>query len=554
MTAHMRALLLDRRGAAPRLAAHGLATIRARHTCAHRVDELLGDLQPTHATRAVHARAHVKIAFFGSSLVSAYWNGAATYYRGMIRALHDARARRHVLRARRVRAAAASRHRGSAVGARRRLRRTAPTAWQRALDAAARMPTSSSRRAASACSIASSKKPCWIGPSGHARGLLGRRCARHARSARCRSARSVPSRCVPRYDLVLTYGGGEPVRRAYLGAWRARVRADLQRARSGDALSGCRPIRASRAISRSSATACPTARRASTSSSSPRPRRCPSTGSCSAAAAGTTSRAAERAYTSATSTPPITTRSTARRRRCSTSAATAWRATASRRRRGVFEAAGAGACLITDAWEGIDQFLEPGREVLVAHDGDEVAGSCATADARGRARDRRGGAAARARRRTPTRTARRRSSALLARTDGGRMSDAPAHRHSRPDHHVVVGQRPRDDVPRARSRARAARARRLVPRTRRAVVRGEPRPAAARRTAAPSSIRASTSCAIGSARDVRDADLVIVGSYVPDGIEVGDWVLRDRARRHRVLRHRYARHAGGARSADSART
>jgi spore maturation protein CgeB len=30
----------------------------------------------------------VKIAFFGSSLVSAYWNGAATYYRGIIRALH----------------------------------------------------------------------------------------------------------------------------------------------------------------------------------------------------------------------------------------------------------------------------------------------------------------------------------------------------------------------------------------------------------------------------------------------------------------------------------
>jgi spore maturation protein CgeB len=30
----------------------------------------------------------VRIAFFGSSLVSAYWNGAATYYRGLIRALH----------------------------------------------------------------------------------------------------------------------------------------------------------------------------------------------------------------------------------------------------------------------------------------------------------------------------------------------------------------------------------------------------------------------------------------------------------------------------------
>jgi spore maturation protein CgeB len=39
----------------------------------------------------------------------------------------------------------------------------------------------------------------------------------------------------------------------------------------------------------------------------------------------------------------------------------------------VFEAAGAGACLITDAWEGIEQFLAPDREVLVAHTGDEVA-------------------------------------------------------------------------------------------------------------------------------------------------------------------------------------
>jgi spore maturation protein CgeB len=39
----------------------------------------------------------------------------------------------------------------------------------------------------------------------------------------------------------------------------------------------------------------------------------------------------------------------------------------------VFEAAGAAACLITDAWEGIEIFLEPEREVLVANDGAEVA-------------------------------------------------------------------------------------------------------------------------------------------------------------------------------------
>lgn len=39
----------------------------------------------------------------------------------------------------------------------------------------------------------------------------------------------------------------------------------------------------------------------------------------------------------------------------------------------VFEAIGAGACLITDQWQGIDFFLEPQREVLVASSGAEVA-------------------------------------------------------------------------------------------------------------------------------------------------------------------------------------
>ena len=39
----------------------------------------------------------------------------------------------------------------------------------------------------------------------------------------------------------------------------------------------------------------------------------------------------------------------------------------------VFEAAGAGACLITDAWEGVELFLKPDVEVLVARDGQEVA-------------------------------------------------------------------------------------------------------------------------------------------------------------------------------------
>jgi spore maturation protein CgeB len=38
----------------------------------------------------------------------------------------------------------------------------------------------------------------------------------------------------------------------------------------------------------------------------------------------------------------------------------------------VFEAAGAGACLIMDQWAGAEMFLEPNREVLLAADGNEV--------------------------------------------------------------------------------------------------------------------------------------------------------------------------------------
>ena len=71
------------------MARHGLQTIRARHTCAHRVRELLsicrgvacGDLA------ACADSFHDRILRLESG--SAYWNGAATYYRGIIRALHE---------------------------------------------------------------------------------------------------------------------------------------------------------------------------------------------------------------------------------------------------------------------------------------------------------------------------------------------------------------------------------------------------------------------------------------------------------------------------------
>ncbi len=38
----------------------------------------------------------------------------------------------------------------------------------------------------------------------------------------------------------------------------------------------------------------------------------------------------------------------------------------------VFEAAGAAACIVTDEWIGIGQFLEPGKEILVAANAEQV--------------------------------------------------------------------------------------------------------------------------------------------------------------------------------------
>jgi spore maturation protein CgeB len=38
----------------------------------------------------------------------------------------------------------------------------------------------------------------------------------------------------------------------------------------------------------------------------------------------------------------------------------------------VFEAAGAGACIITDAFTGVEAFLEPDKEILVAAGGEQV--------------------------------------------------------------------------------------------------------------------------------------------------------------------------------------
>lgn len=48
----------------------------------------------------------------------------------------------------------------------------------------------------------------------------------------------------------------------------------------------------------------------------------------------------------------------------------------------VFEAAGSGSCLITDYWEGISAFFEPGCEILVARNAGEIVDLLRTVDAK----------------------------------------------------------------------------------------------------------------------------------------------------------------------------
>jgi spore maturation protein CgeB len=38
----------------------------------------------------------------------------------------------------------------------------------------------------------------------------------------------------------------------------------------------------------------------------------------------------------------------------------------------VFEAAGAGACLVTDAWTGVETFFQPETEILIASNAEEI--------------------------------------------------------------------------------------------------------------------------------------------------------------------------------------
>jgi spore maturation protein CgeB len=311
------------------------------------------------------------IAIFGSSLVSAYWNGAATYYRGMVRALSE---RGHRVTFYEPDAFERQQHRD-----------LPDPPWARVVvypgddDAAALQMLESARSADLVVktsgigvydalleeAVLDLRRPgvlvaFW---DVDAPATL-ERIERHAQD---------PSRrCVPKFDLILTYGGGAPVVAAYL-ALGARACVPIYNALdpqthfpvppdprfAGDlAFLGNRlPDREARVeeFFLKAATLMPNRRCVLGGNGwhdKPLP---PNVVDC-----GHVYTADHNAFNcSAKAVLNVSRESMARN---GFSPATR-----------VFEAAGAGACLVTDAWEGIGEFLEPDREVLVAASAAEVA-------------------------------------------------------------------------------------------------------------------------------------------------------------------------------------
>jgi spore maturation protein CgeB len=313
----------------------------------------------------------MKIAFFGSSLVSSYWNGAATYYRGILKALAGLG---HHITFYEPDAFDRQQHRDipDPPWAEVVVYPAVSDAWHMALARAARdcdllvkasgvgvfdleleraVPEICPFRAISAY---------WDVDAPATLDAVAADPTHHLRDA------------IPRYDLVLTYGGGEPVIHGYerLGARRcvqiynaldpgthfavapqARFSCDLGFV--GNRLPD-RETRIDEFFLRPAALL-PERRFLlggagwDDKSVPPNVRKIGHVGTADHNAF----------FCSGIATLNVNRISMAR---CGYSPPTR-----------VFEAAGASACLITDAWQGIEQFLEPDREVLVAANGDEVA-------------------------------------------------------------------------------------------------------------------------------------------------------------------------------------
>jgi spore maturation protein CgeB len=311
------------------------------------------------------------IAFFGSSLVSAYWNGAATYYRGMVRALH---ARGHRVTFYEPDAYERQKHRDIPDPPYAKVVVYSGTDEREVLTMLERARRADVVVKASGVGVwdelLEREVPNVKRPGGSA---IFWDVDAPATLARLRENPKDPFHAlVPKYDAVLTYGGGPPVVRGYenVGAklcvpiynaldpsthhptprderWAADLSLLANRLPDREKRIEEFFFKAARLL----------------------PQKSFLLGGNGWQGHGMPEnvRAVGHVYTADHNAFNCSARAVlnvARDSMAETGFSPATR---------VFEAAGAGACLVTDAWEGIELFLEPDREVLVAKDGDDVA-------------------------------------------------------------------------------------------------------------------------------------------------------------------------------------
>jgi spore maturation protein CgeB len=159
------------------------------------------------------------IAFFGSSLVSAYWNGAATYYRGIVRALAE---RGHRVTFYEPDAYGRQQHRDMPDPSWARVVVYAGEGEDGVLDALAQARDADLVIKASGVGVFDELLEREVLALQRAETLVAFwDVDAPATLDRVQTNRDDPFRAlIPRYDLVLTYGGGDPVVHAYeeLGA------------------------------------------------------------------------------------------------------------------------------------------------------------------------------------------------------------------------------------------------------------------------------------------------------------------------------------------------
>jgi spore maturation protein CgeB len=326
----------------------------------------------------------MKIAFFGSSLVSCYWNGAATYYRGLLKGLAHLG---HQITFYEPDAFERQRHRDIAdpEWARVVVYQASAEAWQGCLERAIR----DCDLIVKASGIGVFDTDLEIAVPQFASPTVTTVFWDVDAPATLDSIDLSPShhmrRMIPQYDMILTYGGGEPVVNAYrrLGA---RLCAPIYNALDPETH---HPVAALQDL------ACDLSllanrlpdREARIEEFFLRPAALLPNQTFILGGAGWETKAVPSNvrlaghvgtrdhnvfFGSAGATLNVNRESMAR---YGFSPPTR-----------IFEAAGAGACIISDAWAGIEQFLEPDKEILIASSGDVLVEQLTALDAEQRRR------------------------------------------------------------------------------------------------------------------------------------------------------------------------